>query len=79
LDVRTRLFGATFVGSVESMTGVAAVTAIIIGALYFGRELFVPIALAILLSFVLAPLVRRCSVGMFHAGCRSSAWSSSHS
>lgn len=58
MDVRTRLFGATFVGSVESMTGVAAVTAIIIGALYFGRELFVPIALAILLSFVLAPLVR---------------------
>jgi predicted PurR-regulated permease PerM len=40
------------------MTGVAVVTAIIIGALYFGRELFVPIALAILLSFVLAPLVR---------------------
>ena len=39
------------------MTGIA-VTAIIIGALYFGRELFVPIALAILLSFVLAPLVR---------------------
>src|SRR5215472_8379097 len=40
------------------MTGVAVVTAIIIAALYFGRELFVPIALAILLSFVLAPLVR---------------------
>jgi predicted PurR-regulated permease PerM len=40
------------------MAGVAVVTAIIIGALYFGRELFVPIALAILLSFVLAPLVR---------------------
>jgi predicted PurR-regulated permease PerM len=40
------------------MTGIAVVTAIIIGALYFGRELFVPIALAILLSFVLAPLVR---------------------
>ena len=36
----------------------AVVTAIIIGALYFGREVFVPIALAILLSFVLAPLVR---------------------
>ena len=32
-------------------------TAIIIGTLYFGREVFVPIALAILLSFVLAPLV----------------------
>jgi predicted PurR-regulated permease PerM len=58
LDVRTRLFGATLLGSVESMTGVAVVTAITIGALYFGRELFVPIALAILLSFVLAPLVR---------------------
>jgi predicted PurR-regulated permease PerM len=35
----------------------AVVTAILIGALYFGREVFVPIALAILLSFVLAPLV----------------------
>jgi predicted PurR-regulated permease PerM len=41
------------------MTGVAAavVTAILIGALYVGREVFIPIALAILLSFVLAPLV----------------------
>ena len=35
----------------------AVVTAILIGTLYFGREVFVPIALAILLSFVLAPLV----------------------
>jgi predicted PurR-regulated permease PerM len=34
------------------------VAGIAIGALYFGREVFVPIALAILLSFVLAPLVR---------------------
>jgi len=41
-----------------AMTGAAVITAILIGALYFGRELFVPIALAILLSFVLAPLVR---------------------
>ena len=42
------------------MKGVATavVAAIIIGTLYFGREVFVPIALAILLSFVLAPLVR---------------------
>jgi predicted PurR-regulated permease PerM len=42
------------------MTGVASavIAAIIIGTLYFGREVFVPIALAILLSFVLAPLVR---------------------
>jgi hypothetical protein len=36
----------------------AVVAAIIVGTLYFGREVFVPIALAILLSFVLAPLVR---------------------
>jgi predicted PurR-regulated permease PerM len=36
----------------------AVVVAIIIGTLYFGREVFVPVALAILLSFVLAPLVR---------------------
>jgi predicted PurR-regulated permease PerM len=42
------------------MRGIASaiVAAIIIAALYFGREVFVPIALAILLSFVLAPLVR---------------------
>ena len=41
------------------MRGAAAavVAAIIIGALYLGREVFVPVALAILLSFVLAPLV----------------------
>jgi predicted PurR-regulated permease PerM len=42
------------------MTGVAGavIAAIIVGTLYLGREVFVPIALAILLSFVLAPLVR---------------------
>lgn len=57
MDSRTRPFGAAFVGWVQPMTGIAVVTAIIIAALYFGRELFVPIALAILLSFVLAPLV----------------------
>src|SRR5690242_5531601 len=57
MDSRTRLFGAAFVGGIEAMTGIAVVTTIIIAALYFGRELFVPIALAILLSFVLAPLV----------------------
>jgi predicted PurR-regulated permease PerM len=36
-----------------------AVAALIIAALYFGREIFVPIALAVLLSFVLAPFVMR--------------------
>ena len=41
--------------------GVAAalLTALIVAALYFGRDVFVPIALAVLLSFVLAPVVRR--------------------
>jgi predicted PurR-regulated permease PerM len=36
-----------------------AVAALIIAALYFGREIFVPVALAVLLSFVLAPFVVR--------------------
>ena len=34
------------------------VGAVIVGVLYFAREILVPIALAVLLSFVLAPLVR---------------------
>jgi predicted PurR-regulated permease PerM len=34
-----------------------AVTALIVVALYAGREIFVPIALAVLLSFVLAPFI----------------------
>ena len=34
-----------------------AVAGLIIAALYFGREIFVPVALAVLLSFVLAPFV----------------------
>ena len=36
-----------------------AVAALIIAALYAGREIFVPVALAVLLSFVLAPFVIR--------------------
>lgn len=36
-----------------------AVAALIIAALYLGREVFVPVALAVLLSFVLAPFVIR--------------------
>ena len=35
----------------------AILAAMIVAMLYFGRDIFVPIALAILLSFVLAPLV----------------------
>ncbi len=40
-----------------SAVGTAILAVIIIAMLYFGREIFVPIALAILLSFVLAPVV----------------------
>src|ERR1700751_2409628 len=40
-----------------STVATAILAVIIIAMLYFGREIFVPIALAILLSFVLAPLV----------------------
>lgn len=48
--------------SEELMSLLSAVTSAILGTmlvttLYFGREILVPIALAILLSFVLAPLV----------------------
>ncbi len=32
--------------------------AIVVGAIYFGRDLFVPLVLAVLLAFVLAPAVR---------------------
>lgn len=35
------------------------VTALVVVGLYFGREIFVPLALAVLLSFVLAPFVAR--------------------
>src|ERR1700726_5205950 len=41
-----------------SAVATAIVAVIIIAMLYFSREIFVPIALAILLSFVLAPLVK---------------------
>ena len=40
-----------------SAVATAVLAVIIISMLYFGRDIFVPIALAILLSFVLAPLV----------------------
>jgi len=40
-----------------SAVATAVLAFIIVATLYFGREIFVPVALAILLSFVLAPLV----------------------
>ena len=41
----------------SSAAGTAVIFAVAVAALYFAREIFVPLALAILLSFVLAPLV----------------------
>jgi predicted PurR-regulated permease PerM len=41
-------------GAVEILVAVA-----IVAALYFGREVLMPVALAVLMSFVLAPLVRQ--------------------
>jgi predicted PurR-regulated permease PerM len=38
-----------------SALAIAVLAFVIITTLYFGREIFVPISLAILLSFVLAP------------------------
>jgi predicted PurR-regulated permease PerM len=40
-----------------SLAGTLAIGIIVIAALYFGRDIFVPLALAILLSFALGPLV----------------------
>src|SRR5262249_10966221 len=50
--------GPGYPGGLVSGVAAAILAVIIVATLYFGRELFVPIALAILLSFVLAPLVR---------------------
>ncbi|MEA2925210.1 MAG: hypothetical protein QOD25_2332, partial [Alphaproteobacteria bacterium] len=46
-----------FVGVGSSLTTVL-MAVVVVAALYFGREVLVPIALAVLMSFVLAPLVR---------------------
>ncbi|SDN07650.1 Predicted PurR-regulated permease PerM [Methylobacterium phyllostachyos] len=42
-----------------AMASPVVVGATIIAALYFGREIFIPIAIALLLSFVLTPLINR--------------------
>ena len=44
--------------ALQSAVATAVLAVIIIMTLYFGREIIMPISLAILLSFVLAPLVR---------------------
>ena len=58
--VAQRPFKARTSEEVLGLLGAAAtavLAVIIISMLYFGRDIFVPVALAILLSFVLAPLV----------------------
>lgn len=47
--------------SAESLATISNVilSAFIVASLYFGRELLVPLALAVLLTFILAPLVTR--------------------
>lgn len=49
---------AAVLPEIKLMTGMVT-AALIIGALYFGREILMPLALAFLLGFVLEPLVRR--------------------
>ena len=44
-------------GTPPTSLGTLAVAVVIVAALYFGREVFVPIAVAILLSFALGPAV----------------------
>ena len=44
-------------GNQASLVGTLAIGLIAIAALYFARDVFVPLALAVLLSFALGPLV----------------------
>ena len=62
LDVQMpKIIASTFVrrdSVAGGGAGAAIIVAIIVGLIYFGRDVLLPIALAVLLSFVLAPLVR---------------------
>jgi predicted PurR-regulated permease PerM len=57
----------------STATGLVAVASAVVAALYFGQQIFVPIALAILLSFVLAPLVRMLQGWRFPKGAAVAA------
>jgi predicted PurR-regulated permease PerM len=48
----------TDANSLVTVVAAAVLAALIVTTLYFGRDVFVPVALSILLSFALAPLVR---------------------
>ena len=61
-DVSPRIDGAEVVeirtsGTPPTGLGTLAVAVVTVVSLYFGREVFVPVALAILLSFALGPVV----------------------
>jgi predicted PurR-regulated permease PerM len=56
-DPRDRTDLAPTRGAPSLATGTTIIGAITVAALYFGRDVFVPVALAILLAFMLAPLV----------------------
>lgn len=49
--------GVPAAGGSDPLTVIATAT-LIVAVLYFSRDIFIPVALAVLLSFVLAPLVR---------------------
>ena len=55
--LKTKIVAAEVPSQASLMT--LAVGVVVISSLYFGREVLIPITLAILLSFVLAPLVAR--------------------
>ena len=48
----------TDANSLVTVVAAAVLAALIVATLYFGRDVFVPVAFSILLSFALAPLVR---------------------
>ncbi|WP_425909766.1 AI-2E family transporter [Nitrobacter sp. TKz-YC02] len=57
LDLDARVTPRIAGGFGDGAMAAAVIAALVICGLYVGREIFVPIALAVLLSFVLAPLV----------------------
>ncbi len=46
----------------------------IVATLYFGKEVLVPVTLALLLAFMLAPLVDAAPPASTWARCRPSCW-----
>lgn len=44
--------------NIKSLSSIMTIAAIFVAALYYGQDMLVPIALAIILAFILAPIVR---------------------